>query len=121
MGFAAQPKRVFAADFERIAQDRRGAERVGVAPRCLLGDFEEPHTLDARRRSEEEAVDKAARKADRIENLRAAIGLIGRDAHFGHDLQDPLVDRLDEALDDLVCRLLLEKKKISLTSTIYEK
>ena len=46
--------------------------------------------------------DEIGLEADRVENLRAAIGLIGRDAHLGHDLEDALADRLDVALDDLV-------------------
>ncbi len=41
-------------------------------------------------------------QSDGIENLRAAIGLIGGDAHFGHHLQQPFVDRLDIALHRLV-------------------
>ena len=52
---------------------------------------------------------KAVGQADRVENLRAAIGLVGRDAHLRHDLQQALVDRLDEALDDLVAADLLGK------------
>ena len=34
-----------------------------------------------------------------VEDLRAAIGLIGRDAHLGRDLEDALADRLDVAVD----------------------
>ncbi len=41
-------------------------------------------------------------KSDGVEDLRAAIGLVGRYAHLGHDLEQALVDRLDEALDHLV-------------------
>ena len=33
-----------------------------------------------------------------VENLRPAIGLIGRDAHLGHHLQNPLAHRLDVIL-----------------------
>jgi hypothetical protein len=43
---------------------------------------------------------KATRQADRVENLRAAIGLVGRDAHLGHDLEDALADGLDVVLFD---------------------
>ena len=41
-------------------------------------------------------------QADGVEDLRAAIGLVGRDAHLGHHLEQALADRLDVALDDLV-------------------
>ena len=50
---------------------------------------------------------KSGLQADRVENLRAAIGLVGRDAHLGHHLEQALADRLDVALDDfLVVELL---------------
>ena len=52
---------------------------------------------------------KSLRQADRVEDLRAAIGLVGRDAHLGHHLEDALVDRLDVALDDLVVVDLLRE------------
>ena len=52
-------------------------------------------------------LDEIAGQPDRVEYLRAAIGLIGRDAHLRHDLQKALVDRLDEALDDFVGAYLL--------------
>ena len=46
-------------------------------------------------------------QADGVEDLRAAIGLVGRDAHLGHHLEQALADRLDVALDDfLVVELL---------------
>ena len=41
-------------------------------------------------------------EADRIEDLRAAIGLVGRNAHFRHDLENALADRLDVVLLDLI-------------------
>ncbi len=50
---------------------------------------------------------KSDLQADRIEDLRAAIGLVGGDAHLGHHLEQALVDRLDVALDDLVLVHLL--------------
>ena len=111
MRFAAQPHRIFAADLERVAQHRRGSEGVGVATRGLLGDLVEAGAFDRRRSAEEEAVDERARQADGVENLRAAVRLVGRDAHLRHDLQQALVDRLDEALDDLVGADLLGKTR----------
>ena len=52
-------------------------------------------------------VDEIGLQADRVEDLRAAIGLIGRDAHLGHHLEHALADRLDVALDDFVIVELL--------------
>ena len=46
--------------------------------------------------------DEIRLQSDGVEDLRAAIGLVGRDAHLGHHLQEALADRLDVALDDLV-------------------
>ena len=102
MRFAADAIGVFAADFERIAQHRRFAEGVAVTALRLRRDLRQPGALDRRRGAEEELVDEGLRQADGVEDLRAAIGLVGRDAHLRHDLQQALVDRLDEALDDLV-------------------
>ena len=47
MRLAAHAVQVFAADFERVAQHRRVAEGVAVAPRGLLGDLVEADALDA--------------------------------------------------------------------------
>ncbi len=60
----------------------------------------EADAFDLRRRAEEILVDQFGRQADRVEDLAAAIGLIGRDAHLRHDLEDALADRLDVAIDD---------------------
>jgi hypothetical protein len=38
----------------------------------------------------EELVDEGLAQADRVENLRAAIGLVGGDAHLGHHLEQAL-------------------------------
>ena len=102
VGLAAHPIGVFAADFERRAQNRRIAERVRVPALSLLRDLRETRALDRGRGAEEEFVDERAREADSVENLRAAIGLVGRNAHLRHDLEQALVDRLDEALDRLI-------------------
>jgi len=48
-------------------------------------------------------------QADRVEYLRAAIGLIGGDAHLGHHLEQAFVDRLDVALDDFFLVELLRQ------------
>ena len=104
---AAHAHGVVAADRKRIAIDRCVAEREAMSAKGLFGDFGEADAFDARCRAGEIGADKIRPQADGIENLRAAIGLIGRDAHLGHHLQQALVDRLDVALDDfLVVELL---------------
>ena len=78
-----------------------------VPAHALLGDLVEADAFDARRRSGEVFGDEIGLQADGVENLRAAIGLIGGDAHLRHHLEQSLVDRLDVALDDfLVVELL---------------
>ena len=102
MLLAAQAIGVFAADIERVAIDRRVAEGVAVAAHVLLRDLVHADAFDRRRRAEEVAVHELGLEADRVEDLRAAIGLVGRDAHLGHHLEQALADRLDVALDRLV-------------------
>jgi hypothetical protein len=79
----------------------------------LVGDFGQADALDGRRRAEEVLLDELAGQADRVKDLGTAIGLVGRDAHLGHDLQDALVDRLDVALDDFVLASTSSGKSIS--------
>ena len=102
MRLAAQPIGVVATDIEGVAQDRRVAERVAMSSQRLLGDFGEVDTFDGCRRAREVALDKRTRQSDRVENLRAAVRLIGRDAHLGHDLENALVDGLDVAVNDFL-------------------
>ncbi len=93
---------IFAADVERGLVDQRIAERIGMAPRGLFRDLGETDALDAGVGAGEIFGDEIGLQPDGVENLRAAIGLIGRDAHLRHHLEQALADRLDVALDDLV-------------------
>ena len=99
MHLAAQAIGVFAADIERVAVDRRVAEGVAVTAHVLLRHLVHADAFDGGRRAEEVAGDELGLEADRIEDLRAAIGLVGRDAHLGHHLEQALADGLDVALD----------------------
>ena len=99
---AAHAHGVVAADAEHGAVDRRVGEGVAVAAHGLFRDLGQPYALDARVGAGEILVDEFLAQADRVEDLRAAIGLVGGDAHLGHHLQKPLVDRLDVALDDFL-------------------
>ena len=106
---AAHAHGVVAADVEHRRVDRRIAEGVAVAAHGLFGDLGEADAFDAGVRAGEILVDEVLPQADRVENLRAAIGLIGRDAHLGHHLEQALVDRLDVALDDFLLVELLRQ------------
>src|SRR3546814_14416570 len=68
----------------------------------LACDLLDTDALDGSRRAGEIAADEVGREPDRVEDLGAAIGLVGGDAHLGHHLQQPLVDRLDEILRRLL-------------------
>ena len=73
-----------------------------MAAHALFGNLAQGRAFDRRCGAREIFLNELRRKAHRIENLGAAIGLIGGDAHLGHHLEDTLVDRLDVALDDLL-------------------
>ena len=99
MVLATGTERVLAAEIERVLVDLLVAERHGVAAHGFLGDLGETHALDAGVGAGEILGDEIGLQSDGVEDLRAAIGLIGRDAHLRHDLQQALADRLDVALD----------------------
>jgi hypothetical protein len=67
-----------------------------------LRSLGQPDTLDRRRGAGEILGDELAAQSHGIEYLRAAIRLVGGDAHFRHHLQYALVDRLDVAVMCLV-------------------
>ncbi len=102
MRLAAQAEGVVAADIEHFLVERVVAKGLRVAHQRLVGDGEEIGPLDRRRGAGEILVDKRAFEPDRVEDLGAAIGLIGRDAHLGHHLEDALADRLQIVLLDVV-------------------
>ena len=80
-----------------------------MAAHRLFRDLGQADALDARMGAGEIFVDEVLAQADGVENLRAAIGLIGRDAHLGHHLEQAFVDRLDVALDDFLLVELLRQ------------
>src|SRR3954452_22568527 len=100
MVLAAAAIGVFAADIERSLVNERIAERVGMTAHRLFGNLAKTDALDAGMRAGEKFADEFRLQADGVEDLRAAIGLVGRDAHLGHHLEQALADRLDVALDD---------------------
>ena len=102
MVLAAGAVGVFAADIERVLVDELVAERVRMAARGFFRDLGETDALDAGVGAGEIFRDEIGLQSDGVEDLRAAIGLVGRDAHLRHHLQQALADRLDVALDDLV-------------------
>ena len=98
MRFAARAVGVLAADLEHAIEMRDRAERLAMPLGGLARDLAEADALDLRVRAGEVTAHEARLEAHGVKDLRAAIGLIGRDAHLGHDLQQRLVDGLDVAL-----------------------
>ena len=96
--FAAAAVLILAAGVEHVAQQRVVAECLRMHAHRFLGDLEEADAFDVARRAGEILVDERLLQADRLENLRSAIGLVGGDAHLRHHLGQSLADRLDVAL-----------------------
>jgi hypothetical protein len=90
---------VLAPLFQEGRPDLAGGVGAGVVVERLAGDLLEPHAADPRRGLLEVAVDERLAQADRLEDLRPAVALEGADAHLGHHLDDPLLDRLAVAID----------------------
>ena len=99
---AAQAPGVGAADVQHVAIDRRVAIGVAVTAHALLGDLGQAGALDRGVGAGEVLLDEGGREPDRVEDLRAAVGLVGGDAHLGHHLQHALAERLDVVLLHLV-------------------
>ncbi len=102
MRFTAHTVGIFATHFECCQQNGIIAKRVGMTTNGFFRDFFQTNAFDTRCRAEEELINKACLQADSIKNLRAAIGLVGRNAHLGHDLENALADRLDVAFDHFI-------------------
>ena len=97
MDLAALAVGQLAADVQGIAIVQR--VRIGdvVAAHGFLRHLGQADAIDGAACTGEVALEKARRQAHGIEDLGAAIGLVGRDAHLRHDLQDALVDGPDVA------------------------
>ena len=109
MPLAVDAEGELAARVERLAIVGRVAEGNAMAPHRLVGDLVETDALDRRHRPGEIFVEEDAVEPDGVEDLRAAIGLEGADAHLGHHFEDALGDRLDVALLRLARRQLALK------------
>ena len=103
VGFALATPLVLAADVQ-IERLRHFVPRISVfvTPQRFLGNLRQPDALDAAGRAGEILVDESAVETDRFENLRAAVALLRRDAHFRHHFQDALHRRFDKVLLQLL-------------------
>ncbi len=91
---AVAPPRVDAADGQQVLV--RARPRARVAVERLAREHVQPDAADPRGGPREVAVDQRLLEADRLEDLRAAVALDGRDPHLGDRLQQRLAQRLDD-------------------------
>src|SRR5947207_369977 len=82
MILAAGAVGIFAADVERGLVDLRVAERVVVTARGFFGDFGKADAFDPGVGACKILCDEIGLQAHGVKDLRAAVGLIGRDAHL---------------------------------------
>ena len=108
---AAQAEGIIAPDVEVPTVDLGVAERIMVPSHRLARDLVQPDTLDGRRGPGEVPLDKRGRQTDGIEDLCAAIRLVGRDPHLRHDLEQALADRLDVTLPRLFDRRRIVERR----------
>src|SRR5690606_30101539 len=95
VAFAGGAQVVFTGIRQQLLADRvalRVAELV-AAPR-FLHELGEADPLERADGADEAALDDVVVQAERLEDLRALVGLQRRDAHLGHDLQHALGDAL---------------------------
>ncbi len=64
-----------------------------------LRDLGQADAVEMRSGSVKKPIDDLAPQADDLENLRAAIGIDGADAHLRHDLQQAVLDGVEVILD----------------------
>ena len=95
---AAHPESILTTRIERVAIYGRVAIRLSMPTHRLFRDLGQARAFDARGRASEVFIHERAIEPDGLENLRAAIGLIGGDSHLGHHLQQSLGNTLGEAL-----------------------
>ena len=100
--FAAHAVGILAAHVERVPQDRHVGEGKPVALGGFARDLVEAHAFNGGVRAREPLGEEIGLEAHRVEDLGAAIGLIGGDAHLGHHLHEPLADGLYVAVEGFV-------------------
>ena len=95
--FTTQTEGVVTTDVKAVAVNRCITVGVPVPAHCFLGNLLQADTFNSGRRAGEITIDKVGAQADGIEYLCTAIGLVGRNAHLGHHLEQTLADCLDIA------------------------
>ena len=73
-----------------------GSERGGVSLQHRLFECLEAQPPDPARRAGEAPVHQLIREPEHLEQLAAAVARHGGDAHLGHDLKEPELQRLHQ-------------------------
>src|SRR5262245_25510673 len=97
--FAAPTPLILSTDIEFAIEVGHDLERMVMTVGRLFVDRIQPDAADARRGPGEVLVDYFSAKADRLEDLRAAIALQRRDSHLRRDFDHALGDGLDDVVD----------------------
>jgi hypothetical protein len=100
----AGAERVVAARVQRAVVEGRVAVGDAVEAEGLLRDLAQADALHHAGRAGEIPIHEGRRQADSLEDLGAAIRLVGRDPHLRHDLEEALGDGLDVAGARVVVR-----------------
>ncbi|MBS1153851.1 MAG: hypothetical protein H6Q89_5549, partial [Myxococcaceae bacterium] len=95
---AAAPLVAAAGDGDLEVERADPAEAAGVALGRFPAQLGQPDPFQPRGGAVEVAIDQRPVEADRLEDLRAAVRLHGADPHLRHDLQQPLVHRVNEVV-----------------------
>ena len=103
----AQAEGIVTADIQVMAVDGCVTKGIYMPAQGLRSDLLQTNALDRGRGAAEPGVDKLAAEANGIKDLCAAIGLVGRDTHFRHHLEQSFANCLDVAFLHFVRTQLL--------------
>ena len=102
MLFATHPPGVFAARIQVLCQNRVVAKCRPMVTQGFLGNLKDVDALNVRRRARKILIDQGTMQAYGLKDLRAGVGHVSRNAHFGHDLVQALAHRFDVVFDRFV-------------------
>src|SRR5450830_1198016 len=108
--FAAHAVGVFATGVQAFGQHGVLAEGQVMQAHGFFRHFKEANAFHVRRGALEVLVDHRLVQADRLEDLGAAVGHIGRNAHLRHHLQQALADGFREVVDGLFRRDVVRQR-----------
>ena len=94
MLFATHPPGVFTARIKPVGKHGVTTKGLGMRAQGLLGHLKDTNALHHAGRAGKVLLDGGRVNANGLKNLGAAVGHVGRDAHFRHNLREPLANGL---------------------------